>query len=152
MTEEIKPITLDNLIRATNDPTGSGPLVYVAAPYTHADEYVQDMRMHFTNRICALLFQKGICIYSPLSHSVPIAKAGGMKQDWDSWRKLDLKMVYICDLLLILPFEGWKQSTGVKAEHEQASRWQMRTFTLDLAELREHYRTLWIEMKIAGLI
>jgi len=92
-------------------------LLYVAAPYTHPDPAVREHRFQATCRASALLMQSNIVVFSPLSHSVPIAQHGGLDElDHAFWMSMCLPFLQHSDELLILGLEEWERSEGVREE------------------------------------
>jgi hypothetical protein len=70
------------------------------------------------NKVAARYVADGEYIYSPISHTHPIAEAanGTLPRGWDFWGGYDRTMILCCDRLLVLQIDGWKESTGVQAE------------------------------------
>ena len=99
-------------------------MIYLAAPYSHEFDSVKEHRYHCVNRIAAILIAGGEMVFSPISHSHPIAKCG-IDGDWDTWSEFDLRMIEICDEMVVLMLDGWRESKGVKAEIERAKYLQM---------------------------
>jgi hypothetical protein len=65
--------------------------------------------------------QAGVVVFSPLSHSVPIAEfledvfLKGMTLH-EFWMRQDLFLLDLCNELLIIGMDGWQQSEGVREE------------------------------------
>ncbi len=96
-------------------------LLYVACPYSHIDSKVRDYRFRTACRASALLMKAGVVVFSPLSHSVPIAEyVGEVESDHDFWLGQDIPILQRCDELLILGLENWEQSLGVRKEMFEA--------------------------------
>lgn len=91
-------------------------LVYLATPYSHDDPRVRLRRFEEVNKVAAELMCKGIHIYSPISHTHPIALAGDLPLDWEFWQKYDEALLKACCKVIVLKQEGWSLSTGVRAE------------------------------------
>jgi hypothetical protein len=91
-------------------------LVYLSAPYSHADDAVCERRFWEISWVAAQLMRKGIKVFSPISHTHPIAQAGGLPGDWNFWREYDLSMLRRCKRMVVLMAEGWKKSKGLQAE------------------------------------
>ncbi len=91
-------------------------LVYLAVPYSHVDPDVMETRFHSVNRVAANLMKNGTHIFSPISHTHPIAKAGGLPRGWDFWGAYDRAILGSCCKLVVLMLDGWRESAGVKAE------------------------------------
>jgi Domain of unknown function (DUF1937) len=91
-------------------------LVYLAVPYTHPDLVVREGRFNAVNRHAALLMKQGLHVISPISHSHPIALAGGLPTDWQFWEAYDRAILETCSKLIVLKLDGWEESVGVQAE------------------------------------
>ena len=92
-------------------------LLYVAAPYTHPDSAVREHRFQAVCRASALLMQSNIVVFSPLSHSVPIAQHGGLDElDHTFWMSMVMPLLERSDELLVLGLDGWERSEGVREE------------------------------------
>jgi hypothetical protein len=104
---------------------------YLAIPYTDPDPEVMRQRFEMANRTAAHLMQQGLLIYSPISHSHPIAQYG-LPLDWDYWEKYDQEILCICDELIVIMADGWRESRGVQAEIDAALKLRMRVSYLCL--------------------
>jgi hypothetical protein len=94
---------------------------YLAIPYSHPDPAVREARFELANRIAADLMREGRIIYSPISHSHPIAKYG-LPLDWEYWEKVNLIYLEMCSKMIVVMAEGWEQSIGIKSEIEIMER------------------------------
>lgn len=92
---------------------------YLAIPYTDPDPEVMRQRFELANRKAAEFMKQGLLIYSPISHSHPIAQYG-LPLDWEYWQHYDQEILSICDELIIVMADGWKESRGIKAETASA--------------------------------
>lgn len=63
-----------------------------------------------------LMGEDGRFVFSPISHTHPIAEQGRLRRGWEFWECYDRTMIGCCDDLLVLCLPGWEQSTGVQAE------------------------------------
>lgn len=91
-------------------------LIYLAAPYSDPDELVREQRFNMINRAAAKLMVEGKYVFSPISHTHPIKKAGDLPGGWDFWAGYDKRMISCCDKLMVLMLTGWETSIGVQAE------------------------------------
>lgn len=92
-------------------------LVYLAAPYSHPDESVRESRFLIINAEAShLMRDRGLRIFSPISHSHSIAVAGGLPGDWDFWESFDRAILNVCFKMIVLTLPGWQESKGVTAE------------------------------------
>jgi hypothetical protein len=91
-------------------------LIYLACPYTHKDRETMLKRFEAVNKAAASLMAEGKYIFSPISHTHPIAEAGSLPRGWDYWEGYDRRILKCCDKIIVLCLPGWKESTGVQAE------------------------------------
>jgi hypothetical protein len=94
--------------------------VYLAIPYTRMEEssYTQA-----TEATMLIINQYGHNVFSPITHSHPIAKLG-VKGTWDYWQHIDYQFIDWCDeVWVLIPEQGIGKlfdSEGVKAEIQYA--------------------------------
>lgn len=109
-------------------------LIYLAVPYSHPDPDVRVARFNAVNRVAAKLMNAGWHIYSPISHTHPIAIAGELPTGWEFWQAYDEAILKECRELRILQLSGWEESKGVKGETEIALRLGIPISYLEPAE------------------
>lgn len=95
-------------------------LVYLACPYVHPDPKVMEERVRAANITAAKLMAEGHIVFSPISHSHPIAKDAGLPLGWDYWGKFDTAFISYSIRLVVLMMPGWEKSQGVAKEIEIA--------------------------------
>lgn len=95
--------------------------VYLATPYTGTLEQ-QESRFQKVNKIAANLIKQGYLVFSPISHTHPIALAGDLPTGWVFWEQYDLTFIEWADELYVYCQEGWRESTGVQAEIKLAKK------------------------------
>lgn len=95
-------------------------MIYLAAPYSHPDRAVMLARFRAVNKAAALLMSQGLHVFSPISHSHPIAEVGELPTSWSFWEKYDTEALKMCSQVIVLMLDGWKESKGVAAELEIA--------------------------------
>lgn len=91
-------------------------MIYLAGPYTHPDYEVRLQRFYALNRAAGKLLLAGWKVYSPISHSHPIAEACGLPVDIEYWQGLAKHMLERCTILSVLQLPGWEESAGVQFE------------------------------------
>jgi len=90
--------------------------IYLACPYSHPDEEVRKQRFKLACKWAYKLTGDYI-VYSPLSHSVPIAHYGGRNYtDHKKWMEQCLPWLKLCDEFFILCLPGWEHSRGIQEE------------------------------------
>lgn len=86
--------------------------IYLALPYTGREQE----SFKEANQTAADLMSQGHIVFSPISHTHPIAVQCGLPGHWEFWRQFDIAFIEWCDELYVLCSEGWERSKGVKAE------------------------------------
>ena len=87
-------------------------LYYLSHPYT-GDEHANFLR---ANRLAAQLLQRGIGVFSPLSHSHPIHAVS--PQAAELWYALDKLIIAKTRWDGIFVVDGWEESVGCRWEVE----------------------------------
>ena len=118
--------------------------IYLAVPYSHKDPKVREERFKKANAVASDLIKRGNLVFSPISHSHPIAQEGALPIDWSFWKVFDYKLLSICDELIVYCLDGWEESTGVQREIELAEAMELRiSYTQDLdPELQQKYEEM----------
>ena len=98
------------------------PLVYLACPYSHSDRSVRIARFETANRVAGKLMATGWNVFSPISHTHPIAEACELPLGWDYWNEFAEAYLLHCDKVFVLMLDGWRESIGVQAELKIAER------------------------------
>jgi hypothetical protein len=109
-------------------------LIYLATPYSHPDPDVRVARFNAVNKVAANLMSAGWHIYSPISHTHPIAIAGELPTGWEYWQAYDEAILKECRELRVLMLPGWEQSKGVAGEVAIAQRLGIPTSYLEPSE------------------
>ncbi len=91
-------------------------MIYLATPYSDNDRDVRIKRFNTVNIVAAKLMCEGLHIFSPISHTHPIAEAGDLPKGWAFWEAYDRDILSVCEKIIVLRQDGWKESTGVTAE------------------------------------
>jgi len=94
----------------------SNRLTYLAAPYSHKEHHIRVARFMLINKYAAKLMAEGRYLFSPISHTHPIAEAGVLPCYWLYWEGYDRVMIECCDDIIVLRLPGWETSIGVQAE------------------------------------
>ena len=94
----------------------SKTLVYLATPYSHLDPNVMHERFEAVNAVAARLMYDGLHVFSPISHTHPIALAGDLPRGWEFWQEYDRAILSVCSKMIVLMLDGWETSKGVAGE------------------------------------
>ena len=90
--------------------------IYLAVPYSNGDAKTRQERFERVNRVAAKLMREGFLVFSPISHTHPIALAGELPKGWAFWKESCEEFLKWADEVFVLALEGWKESVGVTAE------------------------------------
>jgi len=91
-------------------------LTYLAVPYSHADPAIRAARFKAANAAAGLLMQGGAIVFSPISHTHPIAEECDLPKGWEFWHAFDRAYLACSKRVVVLCIEGWRESVGVSAE------------------------------------
>lgn len=91
-------------------------LIYLGSPYTHSDKNVMQERYEKVLHLTADLLNQGFHIISPIVHCHPLSIKYNIRGDFEFWKKYNFAILSKCDLLLVLPLDGWKESVGLQGE------------------------------------
>jgi len=112
------------------------PLVYLACPYSDPNSLVRASRAKMVNQAAGLLVQKGLMIFSPISHAHSIAEECDLPKGFDYWEKYDRAALSCCHRIIVLTLPGWESSVGVRAEIVIAKEMGIPIEYVTLADLR----------------
>ena len=90
--------------------------IYLATPYSDPDPKIRQERFDNINRIAASLINDGHYVFSPISHTHPIALIGNLPTGWEFWDGFDRSFIEWCDVVCVFCTAGWDTSVGVQAE------------------------------------
>jgi len=100
--------------------------IYLAVPYSHPSPRIRDFRFVMANEAAALLICQGHHVFSPISHSHPIATAHELPKDFSFWHDFDLSfLTRWAEEVYLLELEDWDKSIGVQAELEYAKSFNL---------------------------
>ena len=96
-------------------------LIYLAVPYSHPSPAVRECRFELANLVAARLMREGLHVFSPISHTHPIALAGQLPTGYDFWEKYDRAFLEVARELRVIRIPGWEESKGVQSEMRVAN-------------------------------
>jgi hypothetical protein len=106
-------------------------LAYLATPYT---KYSAGIEQAFIDaaKLAARLLRSGLTVYSPITHTHPLAIHGGIDPlDYEIWMPFDKAMMEACGTLIVAHMQGWETSKGVAIEVDFFKRARRPIFDLD---------------------
>ncbi len=93
---------------------------YLAGPYSHFDQEVMMLRFKALTLAAGWLIKRGYKVFSPVTHSHPIAIENDIEVSFNGWKEFDLMMVDLSDSLTVVMLPGWRNSVGVLTEIKRA--------------------------------
>jgi hypothetical protein len=98
--------------------------IYLASPYSHNDPATRESRFERVTEIAGKLEQEGWIVFSPITHSHPVAIRCSLPKGWKFWGEIDKVFIYHCLFVAILMLPGWKESEGIKEEIKLAKEYK----------------------------
>lgn len=108
--------------------------IYLACPYNHSSSEVRAGRYTLVTKVAANLISRGHTVFSPITHSHPIAEHG-LPGGWDYWQTFDRIILSVCGKLWVLKLDGWDRSEGVREEIKTAEEMRLEIRYLELEEV-----------------
>ena len=96
-------------------------LIYLGCPYSHPDRAVRVERFEKVTKVAAKLVEVGYHVYSPITHSHPMAEVGNLPGDWAFWERQDRIYLEMSKAMFVLCLKGWRESKGLRAEIDIAN-------------------------------
>jgi len=126
--------------------------IYLACPYSSMldnDKWWEDLRFNLVNMAAAYLMLEGYIVYSPISHTHPIARAAGkyLPRTWAFWSEQDYPWLDICDEMCILDLAGCGESVGLRDEYNRASKMMKKIWFLSWRDVYVGLKKHWKEEK-----
>jgi len=89
---------------------------YLATAYSSCPRGI-DWAFEEACRIAAWMLRRGVNVYSPIAHTHPIAKHGGIDPlDHSIWLPFDEPLMRAANGLIVAMMDGWKESEGIRHE------------------------------------
>lgn len=95
-------------------------IIYLAGPYSHPNDHERYARVQHLDWFAGMLMARGMIVFSPISHTHPIAEAHLLPTDWAYWKRYAETMLSVCGKLVVCTLDGRQQSVGVQGEIEFA--------------------------------
>lgn len=74
-------------------------------------------RYRKTRQFAAKLINEGYLVFSPIVHCHPMAVVHSLPRNYEFWQVYSTSfLLYWAEAVNVLCLQGWKESTGVKAE------------------------------------
>lgn len=122
-------------------------LIYLASPYLfrghiegltqHGKDRIHEQRYQDAIDATAYLMKKGLCVYSPIVATHPIAVKHTLPLGSEYWMQFDEIILNKCDEIVVLMLDGWKESPGVQREIEVMKSLHKDVTYLDPAQINK---------------
>ncbi|MBF0235243.1 MAG: DUF1937 family protein, partial [Desulfamplus sp.] len=96
--------------------------IYLAIPYSHESPEIRVTRYQAANRKAAELMKAGNIVFSPISHSHPIANQECLPLDAGYWQTMNESFIDWSDIVVVYRLAGGQHSRGVQAEIDYATK------------------------------
>jgi len=90
--------------------------IYLASPYSDADQAVVTERVHKTELVVAAYLNQGHVVFSPILHCHELAINRNLPTDAAFWWKFNRTMLVQASELWLLTLDGWDKSKGMRKE------------------------------------
>lgn len=90
-------------------------IIYISGPYTHPNILVCDEREIMLTQAAAIFAKRGHIVYSPITHSAPLARMG-VELTHEEWIAFDRPFMELCTRCVVVMLDGWIESQGVDTE------------------------------------
>ena len=97
-------------------------IIYLASPYSSDNPTVCRTRQTAINMVTGHMIEAGHIIFSPLTYSATLKRAGFTFAEAEQWYRFDRQLMHICDELVVAMLPGWEESKGVNIEIKHANR------------------------------
>ena len=103
---------------------------YLASPYSKWED--REEACEAVSKVWAELHNEGICCISPIAGSHQATKFGAAGR-WEDWKRLDTALIVnpMCLGIIVVKFDGWKESVGVTEEIAIARNNQKPVFYME---------------------
>jgi len=124
--EEVRMAAIDRVTKPVKE--WKRKRIYLACPYSARlsngtpDETLMHLRFLQVCAMAGKIIEDGYVVFSPISHSVPIADTLDNHLDADFWLGQDSHFIEWADEVWVLMLPGWEDSAGVKREIAMAEK------------------------------
>jgi hypothetical protein len=92
-------------------------MIYLASPYAHPNDAVQEWRASMAARAAGILIARGHLVVSPIAHGHAIVREDTHRRiSGERWYEYGFELLQRSEQLWILELEGWSESHGVQRE------------------------------------
>jgi hypothetical protein len=121
--------------------------IYLACPYTDKSKVVMEERFQVANECAMALMEQGFIVFSPISHSHPIAQYSNRQTDHEFWMKQDLPQLRDSDIFVQILIDGLNTSLGCTIEQQEAQKHNIDIIQMTPSEIKRAELQLILELK-----
>ena len=111
--------------------------IYLAIPYNDPSSEIRNERFEIANKVTAGLMNLGYNVFSPISHSHPIAVQCNLPRGYEFWKEWNKTFIEWCDELYVVCIDGWRESRGVQDEISIATEMGKKVVLIGYDELEK---------------
>jgi hypothetical protein len=112
--------------------------IYLATAYSANTDTEQAENYIKVNKVAGALLVEGLLVFSPISHTRPIALCCSLPHGFKFYEKLDISFIKWAQYMFIIKDSLWKKSTGVLSEIKIATTQKKPIFLIDSSTLLIH--------------
>lgn len=90
-------------------------IIYISGPYTDPNPLIRGDRERQLTIAAATFAKRGHIVYSPITHSAPLARMG-LDLTHEQWIAFDKPFMELCTCCVVVALYGWYESRGVQEE------------------------------------
>ena len=91
-------------------------IIYLAAPYSHEDKHIRELRYLQITEVTARLIKEGNIVFSPITYGHILSEMEDLPTTFEFWEKFCLAFLEKCDEMYVLTLDGYSTSKGVSME------------------------------------
>ena len=127
-------------------------MIYVAHPFSHKDETVQEERLNAVSDLCIRLIERGYRAFTPIAYVRGLrGEPGSLRARFNppcGWYEWDLSFIENADAVVVYRLPGWRESEGVKKEAQHAEKQGKEVWFAGTSDEEFGLLVEWLETKI----
>ena len=136
LVRDVERRTAGNYLHGDEVTPSNFRLCYLATPYSKYKGGHLERAFVDASRLAAALLTTGVRVYSPITHTHPLAVYGDLDPlDHSIWLPFDEAMMEAADCLIVAHMDGWETSFGIAHEIEFFDKANKPIFDLDITTM-----------------
>lgn len=112
-------------------------MIYIISPFSHENKLIERQRYGLNLMFTSRLYRNYISCINPITLGYPFYENHLLRGDAATWSFINLDLMRICTHAIILMFEGWGSSVGVKHEIDYFQRHNKPMLFIDQTEINK---------------